>query len=106
MGFGNAPSTWEWIIEGAKGRLIYERPGKPQPHQIRLQQTGKTDEISVLEPQWNGVHTAAIGNFVDQVLDHAAPYAVPETTREILRICEAALKSAETGRRIALVKAG
>lgn len=103
MGFSKAsPSIWEWIIEGSEGRLIYER--MPKSHQIRIQQTGQADEISVLEPQWN-VDTVAIGNFVDQVLDRTAPYALPKTTREILRICEAALKSAETGRRISLAKA-
>lgn len=100
MGFGQNPSTWEWIIEGLEGRLIYERP-HGQAHQIRFQRMGKPDETTVLEPQANA-HGKAIGNFVNQVLDHAAPYAAPETTREIIRICEAAFKSAQTGRRVSL----
>jgi len=100
MGFENSPSVWEWVIEGVDGRLVYDRP-TGVPHRVRLQRKGSDDEVTEIEPQAN-VHPVAIENFVAQILDGAAPFASPETSIEILAICEAALEAAKTGRRVDL----
>ena len=100
MGFDGSPSVWEWVVEGTEGRLSYERPAG-EPHRARIQRRGAEDEVLEMEPQ-SVVHPVAIENFVAQVLDSADPYAPPQVSREIIRICEAALQSAREGRRVFL----
>ena len=51
----------------------------------------------------NTAHERAIENFVARVLDHAKEeYVARPFSRDILRICESAQRSAEEGRRIRL----
>ena len=45
MGFG-APSVWEWIIEGDRGRIVYERPPK-QNHRLRIL-AGRDEQVARL----------------------------------------------------------
>lgn len=100
MGFDVSPSVWEWVVEGTEGRLSYERPAG-EPHRARVQRRGAEDEVLEMEPQ-SVVHPVAIENFLAQILDSAEPYASPETSREVIGICEAALRSAHEGRRVRL----
>jgi predicted dehydrogenase len=100
MGFDLQPFTWTWEIEGTDGRLVYERVPK-QEHQIRLQRAGQEDEVFPVEKQAT-VHAPAMANFVEQVLDGAEPFVSHDESRHILRICEAALEAARSGRRVSL----
>ncbi len=99
MGFEDR-GYWEWIIEGQRGRLIYERP-ENSAHHIRMVTTTSKQEVFEVEPQ-QVVHSKEVDNFLAEILDGAEPYTSRQYSRNILAICEAAQKSAETGQRIAL----
>jgi predicted dehydrogenase len=102
MGFDDNPFVWEWVIEGAAGRLVYERPAGAA-HRGRVQKTGQPDELLEIEPQ-RAVHAPFVDNFVAQVLDRAEALVCADTTCEVLQLCEAALTSARRGRRVYLRK--
>ena len=99
MGFEDR-DYWEWVIEGQRGRLVYER-SENLAHHIRMVTTTSKQEVFEVEPQ-NIVHPKEVDNFLAEILDGAEPYASRKYSRNILALCEAAQKSAETNQRIAL----
>lgn len=100
MGFDETPSTWEWVVEGTAGRLVYERPPR-EKHRIRLTKSDGEDRIVEMEKQGK-VHAPFANRFVEQVLDGAEPLVPPDVSRATVRIFQAAQESADTGCRVTL----
>ena len=99
MGFPHKCGTWEWVVEGEDGRLVYDSP-KGAPHRIRFVSRG-TEELFEIEPQ-AAVHPKEIDGLIAQILDGARPYCSPDQSRKTIRVFEAAQQSADTARRVSL----
>jgi predicted dehydrogenase len=91
MGFENR--MWEWAIEGSKGRISYH-PRYPSPHYLKVTTTDGEATYEI-PPQGEGVQKD-VRNFMDRILHGAAPYASEACTRDVIAVCEAADKSAQT----------
>jgi len=97
MGFGNR--KWEWAIEGSRGRISYH-PNHPSPHYLKV--TTADGETTVeIAPQGEGVKKD-VSNFLDRILNGSSPYASDACTRDMIAVCEAADKSAQTAQRIGM----
>ena len=101
MGSTNG-SRWQWAVEGEKGRLVFDRE-RYGGDTVKLVTRDGEEEFS-LSAMADDAHALAIDSLVRQALDEDAPPYVTRTfSRDILRICEAAQRSAAEGRRIRLV---
>ena len=92
---------WVWAVEGEKGRLTYDSQlfGK---NEIRLESVDG-DESFELDKGKGSAHEDSVSSFVTQVLDRGdEPYVTREFGRDVIRVCEAAQRSAAEGRRVYL----
>lgn len=93
--------TWLWSIEGRKGRLIFDtrQYGATDIHLL----TSEGDETFTLEKGRGAADSIAVERFVNRILDGSDEmYVARKCSRNMVRICEAALESAEKGKRVSL----
>ncbi|MBT3380931.1 MAG: Gfo/Idh/MocA family oxidoreductase [Lentisphaerae bacterium] len=92
---------WLWVVEGEKGRLVYDTELFSRD-EIRLEAVDG-DETFELGGIRGTAHEDSVAGFVAQVLDGSdEPYVTREFGRDTMRICEAAQRSADEGRRVYL----
>jgi len=93
--------TWLWVIEGQKGRLIFDRQ-QYGPTEIHLQASEGDETFKLVEGRGEADRTAA-DRFVGRILEGSDEvYVSRDFSRNTLRICEAALESSERGKRVEL----